>query len=344
MKTTCLINSHNYIRFVGEAVKSALEQTEPFDEIIVVDDGSTDGSLEYLRREFGSVLNVQVMTKRQAGQLSCFHYGHQHASGDLVFFLDADDLYKPGLLASVKPVYQQRPEIDFVSVGYEKFGNASETKSDRRRTRDYGMSLLSTYYFQTWVGNPTTCLSMRSSLMDKVLPYSQESEWQTRADDVLVYGASMVGAHKFHLDRALIQYRIHDHNNHYGRRRNASEKNQHSIKVNQLISNYVSRMNYDVDLLRYLTASEFRTLRNPTKRDLFRYLKILSRSRLPMLDLLAQSHKILSHYLKAGDDERQQNQPADEVTRKCIQPDTDRAAEVVPFPRDDETGLNRKSA
>lgn len=343
MKTTCLINSHNYVRFVGKAVRSAIEQTEPFDEIIVVDDGSTDGSREYLQKEFGNVMNVQVIAKRQAGQLSCFHLGQDQACGDLIFFLDADDLYKPQLLASVKPIYQHRPEIDFVSVGYEKFGDSIETEIESQRTRDHGMSLLSTYYFQTWVGNPTTCLSMRSGLMDKILPYLHESEWQTRADDVLVYGASMAGAHKFHLDRPLIQYRIHGHNNHYGKRWNVSEKHRHSVKINQLIRSYVNRMNYDVDLLRYLTASEFRTLRNPDRRDLVRYLKILFRSRMPIIDLVAQSHKILGHYLISRN-EATHGKQTEELAREGKHPDADRVPNVISISSDEKSGFHRKSA
>src|SRR5436190_10302389 len=45
LKTSCLINNYNYAHFVGDAIESALAQTIAFDEIIVVDDGSTDESV-----------------------------------------------------------------------------------------------------------------------------------------------------------------------------------------------------------------------------------------------------------------------------------------------------------
>lgn len=52
MKTTCLVNSFNYSNFVVEAVESVLKQSVSFDEIIVVDDGSTDNSVQVLKENF----------------------------------------------------------------------------------------------------------------------------------------------------------------------------------------------------------------------------------------------------------------------------------------------------
>ncbi len=49
MKTSCLINSYNYRPYVCEAIQSVLDQTRAVDEIVVVDDGSTDGSFELLQ-------------------------------------------------------------------------------------------------------------------------------------------------------------------------------------------------------------------------------------------------------------------------------------------------------
>src|SRR5436305_907491 len=95
LKTSCLINNYNYAHFVGDAVDSALAQTVAFDEIIVVDDGSTDGSMELLTRRYGREDRVRVIRKPNGGQLSSFNEGFLGSSGDLLFFLDADDVYQP---------------------------------------------------------------------------------------------------------------------------------------------------------------------------------------------------------------------------------------------------------
>ncbi|MGI9456162.1 MAG: glycosyltransferase family 2 protein, partial [Aeoliella sp.] len=113
MRTTCLVNNYNYRPYVGEAVDSALSQSVPFDEIIVVDDGSTDESLSFLRREYASERRVKIVAKANGGQLSAFDEGVRHATGDLVFFLDADDCYRPEYLREAAEIYEQRP-VDFV--------------------------------------------------------------------------------------------------------------------------------------------------------------------------------------------------------------------------------------
>ena len=71
MKTTCLVNNYNYADFVGEAISSVLVQTKPFDEIIIVDDGSTDGSLDVITAAVANRSDINVIAKKNEGQLSC---------------------------------------------------------------------------------------------------------------------------------------------------------------------------------------------------------------------------------------------------------------------------------
>src|SRR5262245_36190430 len=98
MLATCLINNFNYGKYVGEAVESALRQSRPFDRILVVDDGSTDGSPQLLTRQFGNDPRVQILCQPNGGQLLAFNSGIARVCGDLVFFLDADDRYRPDYL------------------------------------------------------------------------------------------------------------------------------------------------------------------------------------------------------------------------------------------------------
>src|SRR4051794_26221602 len=87
-----VINNFNYERFVGAAIDSALSQHHPRVEVVVVDDGSTDGSPDIIRSYGGDVL---VELKENAGQASAMNAGFARASGDIVCFLDADDLLYP---------------------------------------------------------------------------------------------------------------------------------------------------------------------------------------------------------------------------------------------------------
>lgn len=96
-----LINNYNYGRFLPEAIDSALGQTYSNLEVIVVDDGSTDDSLEVLRRYGDRVTSV---LKKNGGQASAFNAGFAQCQGDVICFLDADDKFAPGKVARVVDV------------------------------------------------------------------------------------------------------------------------------------------------------------------------------------------------------------------------------------------------
>lgn len=92
LKVSIIIDNYNYGRFLGQAIESALSQTYPNTEIIVVDDGSTDHSREVIAQYDGKIIAV---LKENGGQASAFNAGFAASSGDLICFLDADDVMLP---------------------------------------------------------------------------------------------------------------------------------------------------------------------------------------------------------------------------------------------------------
>lgn len=90
MRISCIIPVWNCENYISEAVNSVLSQTHPVDEIIVVNDGSTDGTLGRLA-EFGK--QIIVVSKPHTGIPDTLNTGLDIASGDVLMFLDADDLW-----------------------------------------------------------------------------------------------------------------------------------------------------------------------------------------------------------------------------------------------------------
>lgn len=86
-----IITSYNQRRFVLESIYSAQRQTYPNTEVIVVDDGSTDGSLELLKPLHG----VQVISQSNRGVSAARNRGFQESSGEYIVFLDGDDRLAP---------------------------------------------------------------------------------------------------------------------------------------------------------------------------------------------------------------------------------------------------------
>jgi len=87
-----IIANYNYGRFLAKAIESALGQTYPDTEVIVVDDGSTDNSREVIDRFDGKIRPVM---KQNGGQASAFNAGFEASRGEIIIFLDADDYLLP---------------------------------------------------------------------------------------------------------------------------------------------------------------------------------------------------------------------------------------------------------
>src|SRR4051794_29328844 len=87
-----VIPCYNSVRFIGATLKSAFGQTYPHLEIIVVDDGSTDGSADLIR-SFGGRLRVEFGPNR--GASAARNRGTTLANGEFIQYLDADDLLIP---------------------------------------------------------------------------------------------------------------------------------------------------------------------------------------------------------------------------------------------------------
>lgn len=103
MKVSIIVIDYNYGRFVGVAIESALAQTWPDTEVIVVDDGSTDESPEVIARYAG---RVKALRKENGGQASAFQLGFEHSTGQLVILLDADDILYPHCVERVVAHYR----------------------------------------------------------------------------------------------------------------------------------------------------------------------------------------------------------------------------------------------
>lgn len=108
-----VIPTWNRARLVFEAVESALSQRIGQVEVIVVDDGSTDDTANILTRNFGSRIHLLRLPSRR-GVSAARNAGARLASGELLAFLDSDDLWLPGKLDAELRVLEQFPDAEAV--------------------------------------------------------------------------------------------------------------------------------------------------------------------------------------------------------------------------------------
>ncbi|MEO6799815.1 MAG: glycosyltransferase family A protein [Rhodanobacter sp.] len=214
-----VITSYNYRDFVGTAIDGALAQTRSAAQIIVVDDGSSDGTVDYLRERHGADSRVTLLCGENAGQLAAFQRGVAVARADVICFLDADDSWAPDYLARIGELYDSRRDVDFVFSDVQLFGDENRWMGYASRSQDLAFTAISTYMLMPWYGAPTSALSMRAAWARRALelPPSVSAAWRLSADNCLVFGTSVLGARKYYLRTGAVRYRIHGNNGWWGR-------------------------------------------------------------------------------------------------------------------------------
>ncbi len=120
-KVSVIIPNYNYARYVGQAIESVLNQTYSNIEVIVVNNGSTDDSLEVLK-EFGD--RICLINQENLGQSGARKSGLAKAKGEFIAFLDADDTWEPQKIE--KQLLLFRPMTQLVYCGIRHF-NESHT-------------------------------------------------------------------------------------------------------------------------------------------------------------------------------------------------------------------------
>jgi len=185
-------------RYVGEAVRSVLEQTRPADELIVVDDGSTDGSIDVVRG-FASPI-VHIVRQANGGIGAARNRGMEAATGDLVAFIDSDDLWTQDKLA-----LQQRALADTGAALV--FGQVVEFLSPDRAEELAGVYRVAT---EPRPGFVATTLLARRAALDRIGPFDTSFrvgefiDWLGRARDL--------GLESAMVPETVAQRRIHGGN------------------------------------------------------------------------------------------------------------------------------------
>jgi glycosyltransferase involved in cell wall biosynthesis len=112
LRISVVIPSFNQAEYLRLALESVLGQAGEFElEVWVIDGGSTDGSVDVLRSHEG---RVRWLSEPDGGQSEALNKGFGRATGDVVGWLNSDDLYRPGALAAVARAFRSDPRLEWV--------------------------------------------------------------------------------------------------------------------------------------------------------------------------------------------------------------------------------------
>jgi len=185
-----IINNYNYGRFLRQAIDSSLNQSYPDLEVIVVDDGSQDGSREIILSYGDRIIPV---LKPNGGQASAMNAGFRASQGEIIVFLDADDYFFPHAVSMItthwKPdiaQVQARLESRDAAGNYIDLYPAPEIRFD---SGDVTSLLLMKGRYNTTV---TSGASFSRTVLEKILPIP-EADFRISADGYLVSVAPFYG-------------------------------------------------------------------------------------------------------------------------------------------------------
>jgi len=204
---SCIVPVFNGELYLQEALDSILAQTYWPIEIIVVDDGSGDGTAAVVARY---KTQVHHLWQPNSGRLTARNLGLRAAQGEFVAFLDADDLWHFEKLARQMSSFQSRPELDFCVTHVQNFW-VPELKKEKAQFQNHRFS-------QPLPGFTTQALLARRVLFDRVGQFNtalravDDTDWFMRAieqgavlellPDVLVYRR----LHQANLSRSPVAY------------------------------------------------------------------------------------------------------------------------------------------
>lgn len=203
-----IINNYNYDRFLAEAIDSALNQTYPHIEVIVVDDGSTDNSRKIIAN-YGD--RTTAILQENGKQGAALNSGFAASCGDIVLFLDSDDYLLPmaveRIVDAFKPgVGKVHYRLQVVDIESDASGAFVPTTTMKLASGEVWRELLRTG------GYVSTCMSGNAySRVSLTQLFPIPDEYKSTADDYLMISTPFYGE-VIGIEEPLGAYRIHDSN------------------------------------------------------------------------------------------------------------------------------------
>ena len=193
--------------YIRQQLSSILVQLSPEDEIVISDNGSTDGTMEYLQSEVQKDSRIRLFSlPAPRGVLPNFQNALQHSRGDIIFLSDQDDIWKPKKMDRITDLFSANPKLLAVQ------GDAELIDADNQLTepsffalRRCGPGIWRNFRKNTWQG---CSMAFRRSLLRAALPFPRKIPMHDVWIGIL---AELAGEVQF-LPEVLISYRRHADN------------------------------------------------------------------------------------------------------------------------------------
>lgn len=207
-KLSVCIAAYQGLRYIGPQLSSIFEQLSAYDEVVLVDDGSTDGTYAEVCAMRDHRLTVLRNTKNE-GILRSFEKSISHCSGEIVFLSDQDDLWLPTKVERVLDAFASDPDLtlvasDAIVIDEEgnKIGDSFYAKRGEFRAGLWSNLLIGKFHGCT--------MAFRSSLLRYVLPFPLDK--RVHHDTWIGCVNAVAGGNTKYIPEPLVAYRRHSTN------------------------------------------------------------------------------------------------------------------------------------
>jgi hypothetical protein len=208
-----VVNNHNYGAYVVDAVESARAQDHARVNVVVVDDGSTDDSRDRLEAYDGT---VEVLLTENRGQAAALNAGFAHCRGEVVIFLDADDVLAPFAASHAAAALAAQPRASrahfrmrMIDADGRPLGHSRPATDQPLPHGDLRRPELAFPFDMAWPG--TSGNAFRTESLRRIMPIPERSYGRWGADWYLVHLTTLLGE-VVALDEAGAFYRLHGAN------------------------------------------------------------------------------------------------------------------------------------
>jgi len=180
-RVSVVIPTHDRAHLLPETLASVRGQTETDLEVIVVDDGSTDGTAEVVSALQSNDPRLLYLPLPRSGNLARVrNAGVARARGELIAFLDSDDLLEPAALAAYRAALATHPEAGWTLAGYRSFDaggfrrtNLHPLPGEEPETGSCSVASLFFPILRAWTTLYTSTIAVRRAALDRVGPFEE---------------------------------------------------------------------------------------------------------------------------------------------------------------------------
>ena len=196
MRISLIVPTYNNPQDLRQCLSALIAASHPGSEIIVVDDASTDDTPAVAARMGARVLRLA----KNSGPAAARNYGARHATGEVLFFIDADVVVAPGAVSHVINVFEERADIAAVFGSYDAQPQAAGVVSQYRNllhhfVHQHGNSEASTF----WAG----CGAIRRSVFEEIGGFDERRFPKPSIEDIELGYRLRAAGHRILLDKSL---------------------------------------------------------------------------------------------------------------------------------------------